>query len=200
MRRNSQIPNPKSQLSDTDRSPTPRFPRALREASRLTFIACLALCGCAVPHYAKGQWPEALPPESHYGRAYNADAENAKVQTAEQYFDWVLRFYRGYSFYPGWGHQEKTLAKMMTAEEWAALAPRVGELARVISTEWSKDNRVRKLDSDMLVLWGGVLKKAAGLRRVDAAVARLHEDAEAVSAGKLGKAEVTAARYEGLVK
>lgn len=158
-------------------------------------VTVLLIAGCALPKYSKGAWPEGIPDESYYARAYLSDARNRQIQRDTDYFDWVIRFYKGHLLVGGWQAQQATLAKLMTPEEFAAVEERMAHLGQIVSAEWAKDNSVRRIDSRILELWGKVLKRASGEHRAGAALDRLTEDAEAILADRLTKAEVTAERY-----
>jgi hypothetical protein len=171
-----------------------------RPAACLAAVSVLASIagGCFVPYYKKGEWPEGLPHESYYRALYAADDFNRKHQSADEYFDWVLRFYQGYQVIPGWQAQERTLAKILTDEEFAVLAPQLSYLAQIASGEWAKSNEARLIDNDMLQLLGGVLRKAAKDRRAGEALDRLTRDLQSMLDGSLDPDDVTAERYEDL--
>jgi hypothetical protein len=168
--------------------------------------ACLAaagvfasfLTGCFAPIYKVGEWPEGLPQESFYRTIYSADEFNRRHQTEEEYFAWVLRFYQGYQIIPGWQTQERTLAKILTDEEFTVLAPQLSYLAQIASGEWAKSNEARRVDNDMLQLLGGVLRKAAKEHRAGEALDRITRDLQSVLDGSLAPDDVTAERYEDL--
>ncbi len=157
---------------------------------RIAVLGLLAAAGCNIPSYTKGEWPAELPPEQFYVDAYTADHANAKVQSSNDYFDWVLRFYKGYQVVPGWEKQEAGLKKQLGDEAYAAIAPRLWDLGRVISAEWAKLNTTRKIDSAMLQLWGNVLQKSCAAKKLDAAIDRINADVKDVLVGTLAKADV----------
>jgi hypothetical protein len=157
-------------------------------------LAALAAVGCAGPRYRAGQWPDDVPPESRFAAVYASDARNRERQDMQEYFDWVLRFYKGNGLVPGWRAQEQTLAQLMGGE-YEEVAEGIRELGRTVAAEWAKHNEVRRIDSDMLMVWGGVLRSAAKEHRAGRVVEQLTADARAVVEGKLAKADIRRHRY-----
>ncbi|MBI2930555.1 MAG: hypothetical protein HYY16_02795 [Planctomycetes bacterium] len=162
-------------------------------------IAMLAMVGCTIPRYAKGEWPEDLPSEAYYARTYLADARNRELQTPQEYFDWVLRFYKGYMVATGWHVHELALVKLISAEEYIILAPQLAHLGTIISAEWAKHNSLRRITNETLALWGRVLKAGAKQNRAGEALERLTADVHAILDDELRKADVTAERYEDIL-
>jgi hypothetical protein len=161
--------------------------------------AVLASAGCVMPKYRKGEWPEGVPAETYYAQVYGADPRNAEKQTAEEYFDWVLRFYKGYGVVLGWQAQESTLAKMLAADEYVVLSPQLAYLGQIVAGEWAKHNDLRRIDNEILILWGNVLRRAAKDKKAGEAVERIVQDAHAVLANELEKSAVKKDRYEDLL-
>ncbi len=162
-------------------------------------LGLVLAAGCNNPKYQRGEWPTDMPPEDYYATSYSADLENAKIQGPGDYFDWVLRFYKGYQIVPGWRSQETALAKLLTDEEYLALSPQIAYLGQIISAEWAKDNKLRKIDNTMLALWGKVLQKSSAAHKAGGALDRLIEDAEAVLVGRLAKSDIKNERYADLL-
>lgn len=162
-------------------------------------IAAVIASGCVIPKYRKGEWPEGLPAESYYVTIWQADERNREKQPAEEYFDWVLRFYKGYGVVAGWQMQEQTLAKMLSSEDYVVLTPQITYLGQVVAGEWAKHNDLRRIDNEMLMLWGNVLRRAAKDHKAGEALERLTNDAHAVLAGELAKPSVKKDRYADLM-
>ncbi|MHC4606433.1 MAG: hypothetical protein ACYTAF_05815 [Planctomycetota bacterium] len=163
----------------------------------LVLVPVLA-AGCIYPEYREGEWPPGVPHKSYYLRLYNADRDNQKHQTVEEFLTWVIRFYKGYSIAPGWHRVEKTLSQDLSNEEFSMLAPRLAFLGQLISGEWAKHTDVRLIDTRMLSLWGGILRKAMKKKVLKRAIDVLHGDALAVLAGEVKGKEITRSRYDSL--
>ncbi|MBW2328741.1 MAG: hypothetical protein JRF04_03845 [Deltaproteobacteria bacterium] len=76
--------------------------------------------------------------------------------------EWFAKFQEGSLFVQGWkGITADILAKTpedLQEEQRLALET----LGTKIGCEWSKDNEIRKIDTDMLKQWGKQLKQTAG--------------------------------------
>jgi len=160
----------------------------------LVGLVVVASVGCVMPVYRTGDWPAGVPAEDRFAAVYESDARNREIQSAPEYFKWVLSFYQGNGIVGGWTSQQATLAKLM-GDEYGTLEPRVTELGRIVAGEWAKDNKVRRIDTDLLVLWGHVLKSGAKERRGRDVVELVTADAQSVIAGTLAKSDVRKDRY-----
>ena len=58
------------------------------------------LAGCASTGNNLSHWPTDIPDRSHYVALYQADGENAELQSDDEYLKWVVRFYRGWALSP----------------------------------------------------------------------------------------------------
>jgi len=157
--------------------------------------ACGAvLAGCAAPS-APATWPDDLPPREACVRAWGKDPENRKLQTLDQYLAWVRLFYSGTALAPGWTAASRSLLGDVPEDDRPALLPRLEGLGRLLSADWAKDNRLRRVNNGLLSLWGAALKRARAARCVRDTVDRIDGDARALLAGTLRAAEITPARY-----
>ncbi len=156
-----------------------------------------AIAGCAVPPAAT-TWPDDLPPRDAFARAWEADPENQKLQALDPYLAWVRLFYAGNAFAPGWAASSLSLLRDLPEDGRRSLAPRLDGLARLLSADWAKDNRRRRVTSDLLALWGAALRRARARQRVPDTVDRIAEDARALLDGALKPDEIAAARYDDL--
>ena len=74
---------------------------------------------------------------------------------------WFKTFYEGNLLADGWHEITAYLLSRTPEEERAAQRVALDNLGRKIVLEWARPNDVRKVDTDMLRDWGGVLKKTA---------------------------------------
>jgi hypothetical protein len=77
-----------------------------------------------------------------------------------EYRKWVKTFYEGSFLVKGWTARKKEL---LTSMERQGEAEKIlDELGELISEEWSKDNSIRKIDTDSVKRWGEQLQQATG--------------------------------------
>ena len=74
---------------------------------------------------------------------------------------WFKTFYEGNLLADGWHEITAYLLSRTPEEERRAQREALDNLGRKIVLEWVRPNDVRKVDTDMLRDWGGVLKEAA---------------------------------------
>ena len=74
---------------------------------------------------------------------------------------WFKTFYEGNLLADGWHEITAYLLSRTPEQERAAQREALDNLGRKIVLEWARPNYVRKVDTDMLRDWGGVLKETA---------------------------------------
>ena len=74
---------------------------------------------------------------------------------------WFKTFYEGNLLADGWHEITAYLLSRTPEQERAAQREALDNLSRKIVLEWARPNDVRKVDTDMLRDWGGVLKETA---------------------------------------
>lgn len=101
--------------------------------------------------------------EAWFRAQYDADGDNKRRQTWEQYWGWVKAFYEGKRFPPiaGWGSREKDLLARLNHEGRAKVQGELTEVGRLIAAEWAKENAVRKVGTNELQGYGSQLEAAA---------------------------------------
>jgi hypothetical protein len=101
------------------------------------------------------------PIETDFRAEYRRDLKNQKVQEWAQYWGWVRKFYEGNLLSDGWTkHSEQTLATVSSDVELRKVLSRINDLGKLISREWAKDDRVRKINTIDLLRWSTVLRAA----------------------------------------
>lgn len=136
--------------------------------------------------------------ESYFDRVWRQDALNREVQSREDYLEWVASFYAGSPFIPGWTRRQAELAASVDPAEARIAEPQLECLGRLLSSEWAKDNRIRLVGSDLIVLWASVLSEARDEGRLVDALDALLADVRSLLAGALDAGEITPDRYEKL--
>jgi len=160
-------------------------------------LAALAAC-TSVPIDAAA-WPPGVPARDYYERAYEADPSNAAVQTKDDYLSWVGKFYFGNGLVGGWHKTSADLAKDLEPRQRVLVEPKLSYLGQLISSEWSKHNKTRRVTSEMLQLWGSVMTKAKAEKRIEPAIDRLLEDARGLVNGDVEKKAIRTSRYKDLL-
>jgi len=74
---------------------------------------------------------------------------------------WYQRFNEGVLFFDGWQDISQSIVSQYPIERQKEVRRFIQRIGIIIGTEWSKDNAVRKIDTDQLDSWGDRLKEAA---------------------------------------
>ena len=140
--------------------------------SRFGLILIVCLAGCVVS--------DRRPHDSRFDIAWSEDAANREVQTREDYLKWVDSFYAGSVLIPGWSSRQAELRAGLDPRDSSLAGERLERLGRLLASEWAKDNRIRRVDSDALIRYAGILAEARGAGRLIAAVDELLEEVESL--------------------
>ena len=73
---------------------------------------------------------------------------------------WYHRFQEGIPFFDGWKKITQAVVEKFPEHEREKILAAMQTLGLKIGYEWSRDNRVRKVNTDMLRAWGRDLRKA----------------------------------------
>lgn len=73
---------------------------------------------------------------------------------------WFQRFQEGVPFLDGWKKITQAVVDKFPEQERQQRLAVMRELGLKIGTEWSRDDHVRKVDTDMLRAWGKELRQA----------------------------------------
>jgi hypothetical protein len=166
---------------------------------RLACCPVLVLAACATPPTEPEAWPQAIPTRSYYEKSYANDPINQKEQSFDDYLVWVIRFYHGYGIAEGWKKSEAKLMDGMEPSEIVLLHPKVAYLGMLMSSEWAKHNKKRRITTEMLVLWGQVMTQAKADKHIETVVDRLIGDVRALIIGELKPKEIKTARYSDVL-
>jgi len=82
---------------------------------------------------------------------------------------WFQRFQDGFPFLDGWKKITQTVIAKFPENERAQRMAAMRELGLKIGSEWSRDDRIRKVDTDMLRAWGKELRQAGAENHVQIA-------------------------------
>lgn len=170
--------------------------KTMRSALLLGVIAC---AGCATVPTEPAEWPSAIPTRAYYLTVYAGDENNQATQTLDLYLTWVVRFYHGFGPAEGWKKIEAKLVDGMTPQETMLTEPKIAYLGMLMSGEWAKDNKKRRVTTEMLLLWGSVMTRAKGESNVDAVLDRLIADVRGIICDEVKPKEIKTARYADLL-
>lgn len=73
---------------------------------------------------------------------------------------WFQRFQEGVPLFSGWKKITQSVVEKFPENERDQRMAIMRELGVKIGSEWSRDDRIRKVDTDMLRLWGKELRLA----------------------------------------
>lgn len=70
------------------------------------------------------------------------------------------KFLKGVFWIKGWNSRVKEILQTVPDEDRVEMKKLLAELGEKIGREWAKDSGIRKIDSEMLKIWGNQLKQA----------------------------------------
>lgn len=162
-----------------------------------SMLLALVAASCARAPVQPVEWPHDLPPISHYHQIYDQDEENQAVQSRKEYLEWVVRFYNGWELHQdGW--RATTRDVLHGIEDGAGkqrLRTKMAHLGRMISGEWAKNSRSRRIRSQQLSVWGQALLDSIERGNEEMLIDQVTRDVEALLSGDLDPTEITLARY-----
>lgn len=91
---------------------------------------------------------------------------------------WYHRFQEGVPFFDGWKKITQMVVERFPEHEREKRLAAMKMLGLKIGYEWSRDNRVRKVNTDMLRAWGKDLRKAGAENHVQLAKVLYKIDSE----------------------
>ena len=129
------------------------------------------------------------PIEDEIRAEYQRDLSNQKLQTWREYWGWVQDFYKGNLLADGWTKYSKATLDVVKAEaDRRAVLTKINRLGKVISQEWAKDGKVRRITTTDLKRWNDAIGEARRSddgtgRGITRAIDAIHEQAEKQLAG-----------------
>lgn len=161
----------------------------------LSGLLSVSLMSCLSPQLS--QWPDSIPPMQVFAQAYAEDSQNQRLQSRQEYLQWVLVFYRGNLVYPsGWSDLNSYVHAAATPTQTNELDKQLAVLGAAIAAEWSRDNSVRRIDNRMLSLWGSVVQSAPTPEQQRMSVTVIQEDVDDLLSGNLNGVNIRQQRYE----
>jgi hypothetical protein len=101
------------------------------------------------------------PVEEEVRAEYQRDQSNQKVQTWREYWGWVQDFYKGNLLADGWTKYSETTLNVVKAEAARrTVLTKLNRLGKVISQEWAKDGKLRRINTMDLRRWNDTIAEA----------------------------------------
>jgi hypothetical protein len=101
------------------------------------------------------------PVEAEVRAEYQRDLSNQKLQTWREYWGWVQDFYRGNLLADGWTKYSETTLNVVKAEAARrTVITKLNRLGKVISQEWAKDGKLRRINTTDLRRWNDAIAEA----------------------------------------
>ena len=164
---------------------------------RTMCLLILVLSGCAEYPITNSDWPTGLPAYEIFRDNYRRDSDNAQYQSLEQYLTWAKRFYLGWELYPtGWNSLSRDLMlriddPSMTAKLEASLK----RLGTIIAAEWAKDNRIRRINTRQVSIWGNALLNSIQHHETSNILELVAKDVEDLLENRISSDEITENRF-----
>jgi hypothetical protein len=130
-----------------------------------------------------------------FSAEWQASAAARALQSEDEYLEWVLRFYEGYTGVPGWLDMTEQVLGRLPVQDRERIGARLSELGARIGREWAKDNTVRRLDTRSAAAWRDALLEALSRNELDGYLDRLTVDVDALLTGALDKSAIRFERY-----
>ena len=164
--------------------------------SRIFFpVLFVVLTGCAsTPNEV--EWPVDLPEQQQFSDYYAQSELNHPLQTESNYLTWVRRFFYGTPLQPkGWLEMSQELEEHVGDDQTDYLRTLMHDLGVKIAKEWAQDNKVRKVDTKNMIVWGSVLREAIVADDVITIVESIDADVEQMLVGQLDRKDINSDRY-----
>lgn len=152
---------------------------------------------CTSHKVAQEAWPQEMPPRSYFLKIYNADKENKAIQTKEEYFKWIVRFYNGWELYRrGWIKMtDELLSQIDNPEEAAEIKTKIDRIGRLVSGEWAKKSENRTIYLRHVSIWGNSLLESLDRGEPLKLINQINQDVDNLLAHNIKPDIITADRY-----
>ena len=159
--------------------------------------ALILLNACSHHQIARDGWPQAIPPSTYFLSIYNADSANKAIQTEDEYFTWIIRFYNGWELYRrGWTKMSNELLEQV--EDPAQIKEikfKIDRIGRLVSGEWAKKVKQRTIFTRHVAIWGNALLESLDRGEPLPLINKINQDVDDLLAHKIHPDVITAARY-----
>ena len=101
------------------------------------------------------------PVEADIRAEYQRDLSNQRVQSWREYWGWVQDFYKGNLLADGWTkYSQATLDVVKPKANRHTIMTKINRLGKVISQEWAKSGKVRRITTTDLRRWNDAIGEA----------------------------------------
>ena len=166
----------------------------------LNFFIILAvslISACTSNRVSDADWPKDIPPRAYFLKVYHADAVNKKIQTEEEYFTWILRFYNGWELYRrGWVKMTNELMEQLHDPQQAQeVRHKIDRIGKLVSGEWAKKSDTRTIYLRHVSVWGNALLESLDRNEALPLINRINQDVDDLLAHRISVDVITAERY-----
>jgi hypothetical protein len=160
-------------------------------------LLTLIISACTSRQISEDAWPRNIPSRSYFLKVYQADHANQKIQTEEEYFTWILRFYNGWELYRrGWVKMTNELMEQVQDPSQAQeIKFKIDRIGRLVSGEWAKKSDTRTIYLRHVAVWGNALLESLDRNEALPLINRINRDVEDLLAQRIGADVITADRY-----
>lgn len=160
-------------------------------------LLTLIISACTNRQISEDTWPRDIPSRAYFLKVYQADHNNQKIQTEEEYFTWILRFYNGWELYRrGWVKMTAELMEQVQDPSQAKeIKFKIDRIGRLVSGEWAKKADTRTIYLRHVAIWGNALLESLDRNEALPLINRINQDVEDLLAQRIGADVITADRY-----
>lgn len=165
----------------------------------LATISILIMTSCVSTKNLQ-PWQINIPDIEYFRQAYAEDRNNNRLQTDVEYLNWVITFYKGTEYLPfSWNQIETQVLNEIENDQKVHTRELLLQLGILICQEWAKDNSVRKVNTAMLSMWGGVLQGAVDQNKIEQTIALIAQDVDGLLSSEIMPETLTLNRYQKLL-
>lgn len=163
----------------------------------IIFVIATLISACTSHKLVDEAWPTTMPSRSYFLQVYNADKGNKSVQSEEEYFKWVFRFYNGWELYSrGWIKMTNELMEQVENPDQAQeIKFKIDRIGRLVAGEWAKKSDSRTIYLRHVSIWGNSLLESLDRGEPLPLINRINQDVDDLLAHKIHPDTITATRY-----
>ena len=162
----------------------------------LLMVLVALLAGCASNTRIINSWPADLPPVDLFVSAYQADLDNQKVHSLENYLTWVKRFYQGWALSEnGWNRMSEMLVSKAKADEQARVNEKIQQIGLRIAPEWAKEKPERYIYTSTMSVWGDALLESVSREQIISLLDAVLTDLDLLEQDQLQPEDIRIERY-----
>lgn len=92
---------------------------------------------------------------------HKKEAEELLSRLTREEREWYEKFQNGLMLFSGWKEISQDILSELPADEQPSFEELLEDMGARIGAEWSKDNDIRRIDTDQLRSWGDQLREAS---------------------------------------